>query len=200
MKEQELMVRIVRQPKEYGRAKIGEISVNEIDYPHWSYISGGYGARFGFSSIYGYIPYSKAMGLVDCSGNHNYGYNNVKVCIPASLNKEGNFKEGYDYLVKHASGVKGMSSISCNRPEGWKPCTKTILGILAEQKDSKMVRQELRNKIGRKYRADGIGFENKTICGAIKNLYKQGKIDRVFEELPDYSHRVEVLVLISETN
>ncbi len=72
------------------------------------------------------------MELVDCSGDHNYGYNGAKICIPEGLNKNPPYKDGYDYLSGLA-GKKPKSKIASNRPEGF-PCTKYYSDLIIAQK------------------------------------------------------------------
>lgn len=196
MNTQELKVIIVRQPKNYDWSQKGEISVDEISDLHWSREHGGYlpsGAKpsSAFSSLHGYIPYARAMELVDCSGAHDWGYNKAKICIPASLNSEGIYKQGYEYLKTLASNEKGIRTIRLNRPDGWPPCTKKILSVLAEH-GGRMTRQELRREIGAQYRPHHLGYENTTICNAIKRLEMQYKITRTGK-----SYHTEIIELVN---
>lgn len=139
-----MKVRIVRHPSNY--IKVGEIDVESIGSVRWDNISGGYNNRSGGYSLYGYISYDKAVELVDCSGKHDLGHNDAKVCIPESLNRGKEYKEGYQYLKDHAINEKPQSKISKNRPDGWGPCTKCILKIL--EKRTTITRKELREMIG----------------------------------------------------
>ena len=146
-----------------------EVDADQIEGVHWDDESGGIHKTSGGHALYGYLPYAVVEELnVKCSGEHNWGNNGAKICIPASANKN-EYKEGYQYLVKHAE-EKPKSKISESRPEGWGPCTKTILSILSEEENFACERGELRKRI------KNIGYEVKTFRGAIKSLLKQNKI------------------------
>ncbi len=121
---------IVRNPQSY--TKSSPIDINKISQIRWDSVSGGVHAIQGWYSLYGYIDYSLAMELVDCSGDHNYGYNGAKICIPEGLNKNPPYKDGYDYLSGLA-GKKPKSKIASNRPEGF-PCTKYYSDLIIAQK------------------------------------------------------------------
>ena len=157
---------IVRNPQSY--TKSSPIDINKISQIRWDSVSGGVHAIQGWYSLYGYIDYSLAMELVDCSGDHDYGYNGAKICIPEGLNKNPPYKDGYDYLSGLA-GKKPKSKIASNRPEGFPPCTKYILEQLRKQ--NKMPRLPLRKKV-----VDEAGYQPITWCSAIKRLQWQGKI------------------------
>ena len=163
MDEHELVVVISRQPS----AHVGnEILIAEIEDVKWDNISGGVNKKQSGYSLYGYIPYKLAKKYVDCSGEHDYGYNMAKICIPASANKDAKYKEGYNVLCKLA-GKKPEGGIKDKRPEGGKPCTKRILMILDEQEF--IYRGELRIKLKDEGYKVNIG-------GAINRLRDQSKI------------------------
>lgn len=159
-----LKVIICRSCGDYAQ---DEVDAELIDNVHWDKISGGVHKRQSGYSLYGYIPYDMAEKLsIKCSGRHNWGYNDAKVCIQASNNK-GEYRKGYNYLVKQA-GPKPQSDISIGRPDGQGPCTKKILFLLKEREV--VERGELREEIVE------LGYQRNTFCNAMRALVKQGKI------------------------
>lgn len=167
-----MRVRITRELNSYIR--VGEIDATMIHNLRWDNVSGGEKLRSGGYALYGNIDYSIAKELVDCSGEHDYGYNTAKICIPFSLNSAEEYQEGYQYLVENALNEKPKSIISKNRPKGWKPCTKHILDVLEQY--GEMTRKELREMIRSDYYSDKKGYELSTIRQALKNLQKTNRI------------------------
>lgn len=166
LKDDELYVVIKRSAYDYIA---DEVPISEIKGVKWDNISGGVYRKQAGYSLYGYIPYSLAMETVKCSGMHNSGYNSAKICIPASLNKDDMYKEGYKRLRKRA-GDKPTGYIKKNRPEGGLPCTRRILAEL-EKENNQITRKKLRDTLTNE------GYQVKTVCGAINRLRKQSKIE-----------------------
>lgn len=150
--------------------KQAEISVEEIKNVRWDNRTGGYKVKSGYPRLYGYISYSLAMEIVDCSGEHDFGWNDAKVIIhkpnPRKYPEDEKYVEGYNLLEKRA-GEKPMSKTAENRPTGAHPCTKQILLILEE---GPIKRQELRHRILR------MGYEMTTFRGAIWRMAHDGRI------------------------
>lgn len=96
---EEKVVIICRAPRDIEG---GEYPISKIKNPHWSRISGGVHRRCGGYSLYGYIPYEDAMEIVTCSGRHDYMGGDAKICIVASDNKTGKYKEAYKELAAQA--------------------------------------------------------------------------------------------------
>lgn len=164
----ELKVCITRSPRDFIS---GEISVSAISGVKWDNISGGVKRNQSGYSLYGYIDYESAKELVKCSGMHNYGNNEAKICIPASANKD-KYKEGYKYLCEIA-GKKPSGTIKSNRPEGGKPCTVRILEEL--EKQGEMTRKNLRKIICDE------GYQIKTFRNTINYLKRQKRISVIGE-------------------
>lgn len=164
----ELKVCIKRSPSDFIS---GEIPVSAISGVKWDNISGGVKRNQSGYSLYGYIDYELAKELVKCSGMHNYGNNEAKICIPASSN-QGEYKEGYKYLCKIA-GEKPSGTIKSNRPEDGKPCTVRILEEL--EKQGEMTRKNLRKIICDE------GYQIKTFRNTINYLKRQKRISVVGE-------------------
>lgn len=156
----DLKVTIMRHPQSY--TKKGTISINEIFGVHWDCESGGIHRKQSGYSLYGYIDYSVGKELVDCSGQHDKGYNNMKICIPAKYNKG----EAYKILLEEA-GDKPRSRISIERPKGYPPCSRRILEILD---DSPLTRKQLRAILLED------GYQKETIRNAINRLGKNLKL------------------------
>ncbi|MCF2554373.1 hypothetical protein [Faecalicatena contorta] len=154
---------ICRSPSDYEG---GEIEVSEISGVFWDTVSGGVHKKNGSYSLYGYIDYGLAKKLVKCSGQHDFGWNQAKICIPKGKNNTPKYKSGYEILMNQA-GEKPQSIISQNRPKGAAPCTKAILSILDK---SDLNRGELREILL------NMGYHGNTILNAIRSLTKQGKI------------------------
>ena len=156
---------IVRSPQKY--IKLSEVEVNQIKNVRWDNVSGGYNRKQSGYSLYGYIPYSLAEQLVDCSGKHEKGYNLAKICIPAKLNDKHPYKDGFRYLKSIAENEKPRI-----RPKGFPACTKLVLDLLIENKQ--LMRKEVYEKIEKDI--DKQGYEKKTIRNTINNLKRQGKV------------------------
>ena len=164
-KRKSLPILICRQP---GGSCV-EIDTSEISNPKWDNKSGGYRQKRGGYSLYGYIPYSRAVELgeegLDCSGTHEYFDDIAKVCICKVSRSDKHYK-GYTLLLKMA-GDKPKSIISINRPQGEPPCTKKILMLLS---DKEMERGNLRDVLL------DTGYKANTILGAINRLKRAHKI------------------------
>lgn len=154
-------VLIKRSAKDYRFPS--ECDIEQIKNVHWDDISGGYKQIQAGFSLYGFIPYKLAEELVSCSGNHEYMGNDVKVIIPANLNKDPFYKEGYKILLKNA-GVKPSKTIRGT------PCTKAIIKILNEENNHTLERKTLRAKLLEK------GYSKNRILNAIRTVEGQGKI------------------------
>lgn len=159
-----LKVKITRQCCCYS--KVGDIFIDLISNVHWSNISGGVKQKRAGYSLFGYIDYTVGKDIVDCSGNHDTGRNNMKICIPKKENESGEYKEGYKILIENA-GPKPQSIISLGRPRGYPPCTKQILQIL---ENGPVSRIKLRTILSE------MGYQATTIRNAINHLGKCGKI------------------------
>ncbi len=160
--DNELYVLISRS---HGSLKTSLIKIDELSEPHWSTISGGYHKKSNSFSLYAYIPYKRAMELVDCSGRHNREYNEALVLIQKQTRKDPYYK-GYKALLDMAP-PKPPSPISQLRPEGAPPCTKKILFLL---NDGPKTRGDIRSELL------DIGYQGTTIRGAIYRLKAQQKI------------------------
>lgn len=155
---------VKRAPTDYEE---GVVDINSIYGVDWDNVSGGVHKRQAGYSLYGYISYSVAKEIgIACSGEHDFGDNDAKICIPASVNK-GEYKEGYKELLKMAP-PKPQSQLSQSRPAGQGPCTKKILHILSESGEQE--RGNLRMTIKE------LGYKTTTFSNAIKSLLKQKKI------------------------
>ena len=161
---EDLKVAITRSPYDN---ECGIISISEIQNVRWDSMSGGVNRRQAGYSLYGYVKYALAAKLVKCSGRHNYGYNDAKICIPATLNKGPEYIKGYKMLCDQA-GPKPQGEIRKHRPQGGLPCTKRILREL----DSSyfVTRKDLRDTL------HSEGYQIQTIRNAINSLKKQSKI------------------------
>ena len=82
------MVRICRHPGDYEG---GPFPADQISNVHWGCVSGGVHRQQNGFSLYGYAPYEDVMDIVACSGRHNFGYNDMKICITAAHNKDKDF-------------------------------------------------------------------------------------------------------------
>lgn len=162
IRTEELYVEITRS---HGSLKTSVVNVNELYDPRWGNKSGGYQKKHAGSSLYAYISYRKAMELVDCSGEHDYGKNDVRVLI-IKQNPKSPYYQGYQYLADLA-GDKGESLISQQRPKGQGPCTKKILALLS---NGPLKRGSLRDTLC------DIGYQTTTIGGALHRLKRQEKI------------------------
>ena len=105
----------------------------------------------------GYIPYTLAMELVDCSGEHVAYGNDVKIIINKPRPK----------WIEDKAGPKPLSTILENRPEGGLPCTQQILLLL---EDGSMERAALREKMRK------LGYASETIRGTLWKMRFAGRI------------------------
>ena len=152
---------ICRMP---GGRDAGEYKTRKIHGVHWSQQSGGVHKVSGCYHLYGYAPYSEVKDIVDCSGMHDFGYNDMKICILKSHNISSQYRKEYLKLERQA-GEKPRSIISKNRPKGGIPCTNRILAILNTK--SPITRGELRTMLVKE------GYAVETFRGAAKRLYLQ---------------------------
>lgn len=158
-------VLITRQPRNHETA---EIDIDKITGVKWDNISGGVNSRQAGYSLYGYIPYSLAKDLVACSGSHDFGYNQAKICIPASLNAgQPPYKEGYN-ILSDLAGKKPASQISLSRPEGAPPCTKRIIQVVENEKS--ITRRNLRETL------ISEGYASQTIRNALNRMIKAKRL------------------------
>ena len=161
-----LYVIITRQSGSY---KSAEICIDDISGVHWDNISGGVRRRQSGYSLYGYIPYKLAVKLeIACSGLHDYGRNEAKICIPALNSKDPLYKEGYKHLADIA-GPKPKGEISYSRPKGQGPCSKKILAILNEE--GEITRSELRSRLLE------IGYPSSMIRNALERMKLEHRIE-----------------------
>lgn len=156
------------------RTSAEEYPIADIRNIKWDNISGGIHIRQAVWSLYGYIPYENADKLDLNSGRHNWGYNDTKICICASDNKEEPYLSTYKELCDKA-GTKPLSKIALNRPKGEPPCTKKICALLNQQEY--MLRKNLRSEL------IDTGYPITTIRSAIKRLERNNKI--TIEESPN---------------
>ena len=161
-----MKVLISRSPSEWRKA---EYDVDKIKDVEWSNIVGGLQvpqAR-GYS-LYGKIPYKDAMGLVACSGEHNYGNNMAKICIPDKYNSRGEYKEGYEYLIlEKAKNIR--PKYQSFRSEEEEKCANIIQEIVSKQ--GEIARGKLRTYIKKTH-----GYEAKIISKSLEHLKYQRKI------------------------
>lgn len=156
------MVLICRHPGDYEG---GPFPADKISNVHWGCVSGGVNRRQNGFSLYGYAPYEDVMDIVACSGRHNFGYNDMKICITAANNKDNpKYRAAYYSLVEKAD-EKSRCGIAGKCPPGAPSCTKRIREIMAEKKTT--TRRELRNSLLDE------GYKTETIRDAIKNLRYQ---------------------------
>ena len=160
------LVIICRHPGDYETAAIDAAKISGV---HWSCISGGIRKRQAGRSLYGYIPYEDAIDLVACSGRHNFGYNDAKICITASYNKDDpKYCVAYYALVEIAD-EKAKCGIAAKCPVGAPSCTKRIRQLLTNTPE--ISRRNLRTTLCSE------GYEAKTITEAINNLKWQKIIE-----------------------
>ena len=145
-------------------SKEAAVDVDIIRDVHWGNVSGGVNARHAGFSLYGYIDYSLASKLVSCSGTHAHYGNRAKIMIPASLNKESPYREGYEYLLDRA----GRKPSYHYRLPGQKPCTKRILELIAHEEP--VTRKALRDQLL------GERYGGKQIARALNRMEKDGRI------------------------
>lgn len=145
--------------------KTSEVSISKINGVKCDNQSGGYGSIQSGYSLHGYISYNDAMELVDCSGMHEHYHTDVKIVIPASLNKEDKYRKGYEILLKKARSKP--VSIHKRTINGI-TCTKQIIKFL--EISHSMPRRELRKKIIE------YGYTMSQFQSAIYRLKSQGKI------------------------
>lgn len=153
------MVLICRSPGAYNCAVFDAAKIQGI---HWGCVSGGFQRIQNGWSLYGYIPYEDAMDLGLCSGRHNFGYNDAKICITATGNKDNpEYRVAYYGLVEMAD-EKAKWGIAAKCPTGAPSCTKRIRQLLADTPE--ISRCNLRTTLC------GEGYDGKTITEAINNL------------------------------
>ena len=162
-----MIVRIIRSPGYY--TKIGEINIDAISHVIYDNISGGINKRQPGYSLYGYIDYSVAMELVDCSGEHEEIARSAKICIPKKLNTKEPYWSAYRELESRVENYHPTGMIKRRRPEGGKPCTKRIEDILTDVKEIR--RKELRNMLAKE------GYYEATVRSALKTLEWEGRLD-----------------------
>lgn len=148
--------------KRNATSRIGEIPVKEIWNVKWDNISGGVYARQAGYSLYGYVDYDTITEMGLNSGAHAFYHNQNKVMIPASLNKNSPYLEGYKYLLEQA-GPKPKS----NYHDGKMPCTKRILKELENGEQKRSVLRDMLIK---------EGYREQQIRSAIKTMYLDGRI------------------------
>ena len=156
--------------------KVGEIDAEEIFNVRWDNISGGVNKRQAGYSLYGNIDYDKASDLVACSGRHGFYNSSAKVMIPANLNKEAPYREGYKYLANLAGEKPRPESEYVARKM---PCTKRIL---EELEDGGVERKVLRDKLQEE------GYPVNRIAGALKRMVNDGRI--VAQGSPNSPHQL----------
>lgn len=133
------LVMISRQPSTDG----AEYDAEKISGVRWDNISGGYQKRQAGYSLYGYIPYSEAMELVDCSGRHEGYDNHAKVFIVKPKNKKSIYWEGYQYLM----GLAGKKPASNRNTRHFPiPLRKRLLEVL-DGNGGSMIKTELQEKL-----------------------------------------------------
>lgn len=164
--EQKYVVYISRHPGDYTG---GEYDASKINRVHWGRTSGGVHKLQSEYSLYGYVPYADAMDIVACSGRHDFGYNDMKICIVGVNNKDNaKYRAGYYHLVEQADERAGCG-VAANCPKGAPICTKRIREILNQRK--KLYRRELRSILCEE------GYGVVTIRESIKNLCHQGILE-----------------------
>lgn len=156
------LVLICRHPGDY---ECGPYMADKISGVHWDCVSGGINRRQHGFSLYGYVDYEDAMDIVACSGRHNFGYNEMKICITASANKDDSrYRAAYYSLVEKAD-EKGRCGIARNCPPGFPSCTKRIREVLS--KNNETTKRELKSTLLAE------GYQAETISESIKNLRYQ---------------------------
>ncbi len=143
---------------------VGEIGTDEISGLHWDNVSGGVNQRQGGFSLYGYIDYARAAELVDCSGMHGGCGRVAKIMVPASLNRDEPYREGYLELLDRV----GYKRIGHYRYPEQKPCTKRILGVLKEH--GPQTRKEIRDMLRQEK------YPSVQIARALNRMEKDGRI------------------------
>ncbi len=149
---------ICRRPGDYEG---GLYDASKIKNIHWGRCSGGVNRLQNGWSLYGYIPYEDAEELVACSGRHNFGYNDAKICVVASTNAD---RPAYYRLVEMADERAGCG-IAGGCPKGAPSATKRIRQIVAEK--GEVSRGELKSLMLEE------GYSKGVIPKAIKLLYQQ---------------------------
>lgn len=158
------MVIICRSP---GKYKDALYAASKIERVHWGRCSGGVNRLQNGWSLYGYIPYEDAEELVACSGRHNFGYNEAKICIVASCNAD---RPAYYRLVEQAD-ERGGCGIAANCPKGAPSATKRIRQIVGEKRE--ISRGELKSFMLAE------GYSKEVIPLAIKNLHLQNVLSLI---------------------
>ena len=159
------------------------VDVDIISSVHWGNVSGGVNVRHAGFALYGYIDYSLASKIVSCSGMHAHYGHSAKIMIPASLNKEAPYREGYEYLLECA----GRKPSYHYRLPGQKPCTKRILELIA-QKES-VTRKALRDQLLSER------YGGKQIARALNRMEKDGRI--IYKE--GSSNSQQQIIILSNT-
>ncbi len=157
IKDEDFKVWFSRDP--YSN-KGNEYPAEKITGVRWDKVSGGLHKHQSGYSLYGYIPYKDVAELLsDCSGQHDFGDNDGKICIPASPNRKPEYRDGYKMLLEKA-GPKPSSSREHSLP----PCTQRILEL------APISRVELFKQLNNE------GYTSKRISGAITRLKNTNKI------------------------
>ena len=160
------MVLICRHP---GDWRCGAFLADQISNVRWDCISGGVNRPQNGFSLYGYVPYELAMDIVACSGRHNFGGNDIKICITAAGNKDNpKYQAAYYSLVEKAD-ERSRCGVAGKTPPGAPSCIKRIRELLSEKKAS--TRRELRTTLLDE------GYKTETIRDAVKNLCYQGFLE-----------------------
>lgn len=139
------------------------VPLKDLHGVRWDNESGGIHRRQRGYSLYGYVNYKDFKNILKCSGEHDYGYNDMKVLIPRVKAGEPEYKT-YKYLMGLAGPKPCCPS---NRPKGMPPRTTQTLILLA---DGAKTRGCLRNELS------SLGYDLQTFPCTIKALIKQEKI------------------------
>lgn len=160
------LVCICRSPGDYEG---GPYPAEKIKNIHWGCVSGGVYKRQNGLSLYGYAPYEEVMDIVACSGCHDFGYNDMKICVTATGNKDNPKYQAAYYALAEKADERSKCGIAANCPEGAPAGTKRIREIMNVRKE--LTRRELRNILLEE------GYGSETIRKSIKNLYYQGILE-----------------------
>ncbi len=157
---------ITRDHYEDEYAEIDDALISKL---HWDHVSGGISRSANFYSLYGYIPYSKAMEILasSCSGQHDFGWNSAKICIPKIINSKEPYLQTYQKL-KEIAGPQPKSISALRHPEGQPPCTRKIMEILSGVPF--IIRKDLKTELKK------CGFHPDTIRNSLNRLKKQNRI------------------------
>ncbi len=77
--------------------RIGYVSQNEIDGPHWSTISGGAGRVSSQPFIHGYVMCDRVRGEISHSCIHGEGPHRIKVLLTMKDNSKAIFEWAYNF-------------------------------------------------------------------------------------------------------